>query len=64
MMNKEMFNELLESVQEMDEIVKKEKEASRSFEYPGPELKSTRGNRVQITEYSSIRIKSDLTSDC
>ncbi len=48
MMNKEMFNELLESVQEMDEIVKKEKEASRSFEYSEPELKSTHGNWVQI----------------
>jgi hypothetical protein len=36
-MNKETFNELLESVQEMDEIVKEEKEPSRSFEYPEPE---------------------------
>lgn len=29
-----MFNELLESIREMDEIVEEKKEDSRSFEYP------------------------------
>ena len=32
-MKKEMFDELLESVQEMDEIVQGKKKASRSFDY-------------------------------
>ncbi|MET0038004.1 MAG: NadS family protein [Candidatus Thiodiazotropha lotti] len=41
-MNKEMFDELLESVQEMDEIVKGKKKASRSFDYPDPEVKAIR----------------------
>ena len=39
---KEMFNELLESVQEMDEIVEGKKKASRSFDYPDPEVKAIR----------------------
>ncbi|MCG7867364.1 MAG: helix-turn-helix domain-containing protein [Candidatus Thiodiazotropha taylori] len=41
-MNKEMFEELLESVQEMDEIVKGKKKASRSFDFPDPEVKAIR----------------------
>ncbi|MEW8238272.1 MAG: NadS family protein, partial [Candidatus Thiodiazotropha taylori] len=34
--------ELLESVQEMDEIVKGKKKASRSFDFPDPEVKAIR----------------------
>lgn len=41
-MEKEMFDELLESVQEMDEIVKGNKKASRSFDFPEPEVKAIR----------------------
>ena len=48
-MNKEMFGELLESVQEMDEIVKGKKSASRSFEYPDPEVKSIR-DRLGVSQ--------------
>lgn len=48
-MNKEMFNELLESVQEMDEIVKGQKTASRSFDYPEPEVKSIR-DRLGVSQ--------------
>ncbi|MEW8491931.1 MAG: NadS family protein [Candidatus Thiodiazotropha endolucinida] len=42
MMKKEMFDEFLESVQEMDEIVGGKKKASRSFDYPDPEVKAIR----------------------
>jgi putative transcriptional regulator len=48
-MNKEMFNELLESVQEMDEIVKGKKKPSRSFDYPEPEVKSIR-DRLGVSQ--------------
>jgi putative transcriptional regulator len=41
-MKKEMFNELLESVQEMDGIVKGKTKPSRSFDYPDPEVKTIR----------------------
>lgn len=41
-MEKNMFDELLASVQEMDQIVKGDKEASRCFEYPDPEVKAIR----------------------
>ena len=41
-MNKEMFDELLGSVKEMDEIVKGNTEPSRSFNYPEPEVRSIR----------------------
>ncbi|MFC1376869.1 MAG: helix-turn-helix domain-containing protein [gamma proteobacterium symbiont of Ctena orbiculata] len=41
-MKKEMFDEFLESVQEMDEIVGGKKKASRSFDYPDPEVKAIR----------------------
>jgi len=40
-MEKNMFDELLASVQEMDAIVKGKK-ASRSFEFPDPEVKAIR----------------------
>jgi len=40
-MEKNMFDELLASVQEMDAIVKGKK-ASRSFEFPDPEVKVIR----------------------
>jgi putative transcriptional regulator len=41
-MEKNMFDELLTSVQEMDEIVKGNKKASRSFDFPEPEVKAIR----------------------
>ena len=41
-MKNEMFDELLASVQEMDEIVKGKKDASRAFEFPQPEVKLIR----------------------
>lgn len=41
-MNNEMFDELLESVQQMDEIVKENKKASRTFDFPDPEVKAIR----------------------
>lgn len=44
-----MFNELIESVQEMDDIVQGKKSASRSFDFPDPEVKVTR-NRLGITQ--------------
>jgi len=42
-MEKGMFEELMSSVQEMDAVVKGKK-ASRSFEYPEPEVKAIREN--------------------
>ena len=41
-MNNEMFEELLASVQEMDDIVKGKSKPSRQFEYPEPEVKLIR----------------------
>jgi putative transcriptional regulator len=41
-MNNEMFNELLASVKEMDEIAKGKKTPARRFEYPEPEVKVIR----------------------
>lgn len=41
-MKDEMFNELLESVKEMDQISKGKKDASRRFTFKGPEVKEIR----------------------
>ncbi|MFS1526295.1 NadS family protein [Microbulbifer sp. 2304DJ12-6] len=41
-MNKTMFDELLASVQEMDEITAGKKQPARVFEYPEPEVKRIR----------------------
>ena len=41
-MKDEMFNELLESVQEMDKISKGKKKASRQFTFKEPEVKAIR----------------------
>jgi len=41
-MEKDMFDELVTSVQEMDKIVKGSKKASRSFDFPEPEVKAIR----------------------
>lgn len=41
-MAKNMFDELLTSVQEMDAIVKGQKMATRSFDFPEPEVKAIR----------------------
>ncbi|WP_043317326.1 NadS family protein [Microbulbifer sp. HZ11] len=43
-MNKAMFDELLASVQEMDEIATGKKAPARVFEYPEPEVKRIREN--------------------
>jgi len=40
--DKDMFDELMSSVQEMDAIVKGEQKASRTFDFPDPEVKSIR----------------------
>jgi len=48
-MDKNMFDELLNSVQEMDAIVKGEKEASRRFDFPDPEVKAIR-ERMGISQ--------------
>jgi len=41
-MDKAMFNELLSSVEEMDEIVKSKKTASREHHFTDPEVKAIR----------------------
>jgi len=41
-MNDEMFNELLKSVKEMDQIAKGKKKASRRFEFKEPKVKTIR----------------------
>lgn len=41
-MNDKDFNELLASVQEMDDIIKGKTEASRSFKFEEPEVKAIR----------------------
>ncbi len=41
-MNDEMFNELLDSVKEMDKIAKGKSRASRRFVFPDPEVKMIR----------------------
>lgn len=48
-MKKEMFDELLESIQEMNEIVKGNKAASRSFDFPDPEVKTIR-DRLGVSQ--------------
>jgi len=41
-MDKDMFNELMSSVQQMDDVVENKKKASRSFNFPDPEVKVIR----------------------
>lgn len=41
-MDKDLFNELMTSVQQMDDIAKDKKKVSRSFDYPDPEVKTIR----------------------
>lgn len=41
-MNDEMFNELLDSVKEMDQIARGKKKPARRFHYPEPEVKAIR----------------------
>ena len=48
-MDKDMFDELMASVQEMDHIVKGKKKASRSAEFPDPEVKAIR-ERLGISQ--------------
>lgn len=48
-MKKEMFDELLESIQEMDDITNGKKTASRSFDFPEPEAKAIR-DRLGVSQ--------------
>lgn len=41
-MDNDMFDELMASAQEMDDIVKGQKQPARSFEFPEPEVKAIR----------------------
>lgn len=41
-MDNDMFNELLNSVEQMDNIVKGKAKASRCFEFPDPEVREIR----------------------
>ena len=41
-MDKDSFDELLNSVRQMDAIVKGKKKASRKFDFPNPEVKAIR----------------------
>lgn len=41
-MEKNMFEELMSSVEEMDKIVKGSKKAARTFSYPEPQVKAIR----------------------
>lgn len=41
-MDKALFNELLQSVQEMDEVVRGKRQPARRTEYPEPEVKAIR----------------------
>lgn len=41
-MDNDMFDELMASVQEMDDIVKGQKQPARRFEFPEPEVKAIR----------------------
>jgi len=41
-MDNDMFNELLNSVEQMDGIVKGQSKASRQFNFPDPEVKAIR----------------------
>ncbi len=43
-MNKLMFDELLQSVDEMDQIGKGKKQPTRQFQFPDPEVKLIREN--------------------
>ena len=47
-MDDEMFNELLKSVKEMEQIAKGKKEASRGFTLKEPEVKNVRGKQVSF----------------
>ena len=49
MMKKEIFDEFLESIQEMNEIVKGNQAASRSFDFPEPEVKTIR-DRLGVSQ--------------
>lgn len=48
-MDKDIFNELLDSVKQMDAIVKGKKQASREFEFPDPDVKVIR-ERLAISQ--------------
>ena len=53
-MKNELFNELLASVQEMDEIAQEEKTASRAIEFSETEVKLVQGNDVLSRKHNQI----------
>ena len=54
-MDDAMFNELLTSVKEMDQIVKGGQSPSRIFEYPDPEVKAIREQTgLSQTRFASL----------
>ncbi len=48
-MDKDAFDELLKSVEEMDAIARGKKGASRSFDFQGPEVKAIR-DRLGVSQ--------------
>ncbi len=54
-MNDETFNELLESVREMDAIAKGKKKPARTFRHPEPEVKVIR-ERTGLSQSRFARI--------
>ncbi len=46
-MNKKMFDELLQSIEEMEAIAAGKKKPSRKFEFRDPEVKAIRENRTR-----------------
>ncbi len=48
-MDKDAFDELLKSVEEMDAIAKGKKRASRRFDFQGPEVKAIR-DRLGVSQ--------------
>ena len=54
-MNKAMFQELLESVEQMDEIVEGKKNPSRKFEFPEPQVKEIR-EKVGLSQGQFARL--------
>ena len=54
-MNNAMFQELLESVEQMDEIVEGKKKPSRKFEYPEPQVREIR-EKVGLSQGQFARL--------
>jgi putative transcriptional regulator len=54
-MNNEMFNELLESVNEASQTLKGKKKPSRSFEFPELEVKKIR-EKMGLTQFHFAKL--------